>query len=225
MKKIIVQEVSSFILRPSALPSSVPSTSAATPKDDRHAHAKYYAVITFNQILLSPKDKDVAERLIDVYFELFREILGEKPSGEKEEKPGERDFTPKQRRGYKGKKDDKKKDRKGKGKAQDDAFQEVPDENAKLVSAILTGINRALPYAKLENSAYVSFTFHCVSMCLTVLLQNLRQAHRHPLPHHPHIHPLPRRIVERPRRPPRRPPRPRRPPAPTWCSSTSTAPT
>ncbi|KIJ40346.1 hypothetical protein M422DRAFT_174030 [Sphaerobolus stellatus SS14] len=166
MKRIIVQEVSSFILKPVLSSSTAPSTlastsattSATTSKEDRHAHATYYAVITFNQILLSPKDKEVAERLVNVYFELFREILGEKEPEEEAQPTEERDFTPKNRRGHKGKPKDAKKDRKGKGKAQEDVFQEVPDANSKLVSAILTGINRALPYAKSENS--VTFDKH-----------------------------------------------------------------
>jgi len=155
MKKIIVQEVSSFILRPAVLASSAPSTSTQAQKDERNSHARYYAVITFNQILLTPKDKEVAERLVNVYFELFKELLGEKgPEEEDGEPPEQRDFTPKQRKGYKGKKDAKK-DRKGKGKAPEIAFQEVPDSDSKLVSAILTGINRALPFAKSENSQCV----------------------------------------------------------------------
>ncbi|KAF8530196.1 CBF/Mak21 family-domain-containing protein [Hysterangium stoloniferum] len=144
MKKIIVHEVSSFILRP--IPSTSSTQKPAAPEGN--THARYYAVITFNQIVLTPGDKEVAMRLIDVYFELFKELLGEDAP---EEKIEEEDHTPKQRKGYKGKPN--KRDHKGKGKGPDMAFQEVPDANSKLVSAILTGVNRALPFAKTENSA------------------------------------------------------------------------
>lgn len=154
MKKIIVQEVSGFILRPVATSSAILSSStSASQQPKNNAHARYYAVITFNQIMLKPKDKDVAERLIDIYFKLFKELLGENGTEEKLPDGEERDFTPKQRKGSKGKKKDFQKDHKGKGKAPDHVFQEVPDATSKLVSAILTGINRALPFAKTENSA------------------------------------------------------------------------
>ena len=162
MKGIIVHEVSALILRPTATPSTSVSASTQKPKLSSHlegnTHARYYAVITFNQIVLVPGDKDVAARLVDVYFELFRELLGEEAIGvEKETEGVTRDYTPKRRRGFKGqgKGMGAQRDRKGKGKAVDLEFHEVPDSNSKLVSAILTGVNRALPFAKSENSACV----------------------------------------------------------------------
>jgi ribosome biogenesis protein MAK21 len=52
-------------------------------KEDKKAvgtsHARYYAAITFNQIVLSPSqaDRDVARELVNIYFELFKDILGQ----------------------------------------------------------------------------------------------------------------------------------------------------
>ncbi|KAF8581187.1 CBF-domain-containing protein [Ramaria rubella] len=154
MKRIIVHEVSSLILKPSVAASSSATTSA--PKEQPReggTHLRYYAVITFNQIVLTPSDKEVAARLIDVYFELFKDLLGEDAPEVEVPEVETRDHTPKQRRGFKGKGNPGQKDRKGKGKAVNMGFQEVPDANSKFVSAILTGVNRALPFAKTENSA------------------------------------------------------------------------
>jgi ribosome biogenesis protein MAK21 len=164
MKKIIVHEVSALILKPPAASSS--STSAVPKAREGNSHSRYYAVITFNQIVLVPDDKDVAARLVDVYFELFKELLGEDvPDVEKQDAEA-RDYTPKKRKGFKGKRNSTQKDLKGKGKAVDLGFQEVPDAQSKLVSAILTGINRALPFAKAENSAYVFYSLARVIRCL-----------------------------------------------------------
>ena len=156
MKDIIVREVSALILKPPAASSSSTSTSKQQSREG-NTHSRYYSVITFNQIVLTPGDKGVAVRLVDVYFELFKELLGENAPEVEVDDVEARDFTPKKRRGYKGKGNTAQKDRKGKGKAVDLGFQEVPDAQSKLVSAILTGINRALPFAKMENSAYVCF--------------------------------------------------------------------
>ncbi|EEB95986.1 hypothetical protein MPER_04955, partial [Moniliophthora perniciosa FA553] len=49
----------------------------APEKKPTNIHARYYATITFNQIVLTPGDRDVALKLIDVYFEMFKELLGE----------------------------------------------------------------------------------------------------------------------------------------------------
>jgi ribosome biogenesis protein MAK21 len=148
MKSIIVHEVSALILRPQVASSSTPKKE---PREG-NTHSRYYAAITFNQIVLTPGDKDVAARLVDVYFELFKELLGEDAPEVEAPDAEARDYTPKKRRGFKGKVKATPKDRKGKGKAVDLGFQEVSDANSKLVSAILTGINRALPFAKTENS-------------------------------------------------------------------------
>ncbi|KAJ7063556.1 CBF/Mak21 family-domain-containing protein [Mycena amicta] len=170
MKAVIVREIVSLVLRPSA-PRPQPTT---TPKhirftdDDKpkpkaedkkvpgNAHARYYATITFNQIVLSPGDREVALQLIDVYFELFKELLGEgnvadasNPEPDDTEKAdGEAVSTDKAGRVRNGK------PAKGKGKVTEvrgaAGFAEVEDVHSKLISAILTGVNRALPFAKIE---------------------------------------------------------------------------
>ncbi|KAJ7221697.1 CBF/Mak21 family-domain-containing protein [Mycena pura] len=173
MKVVIVREMVGLVLRPPAPPPTTAKhirftddpTPKPKPKDNKPAgnlHARYYATITFNQIVLSPGDRDVALELIDVYFELFKELLGEGDVPRNDGEDGEREGTDNEkgkaatkdkagrvRDGWKG-------NTKGKGKGKGveirgaAGFAEVEDAHSKLISAILTGVNRALPFAKVE---------------------------------------------------------------------------
>ncbi|KAK7035790.1 CCAAT-box-binding transcriptional factor [Favolaschia claudopus] len=172
MKSVIVREIIALVLRPPAPPPTASTASThirftddskpkAKPKPEEkrttgNIHARYYATITFNQIVLSPGDKEVALQLIDVYFELFKELLGEgnvadgeddapsEATGKKTAAEISVDKGGRVRDGGKGK---------GKGKVEvrgAAGFAEVEDAQSKLISAILTGVNRALPFAKME---------------------------------------------------------------------------
>ncbi|KAH8987132.1 CBF-domain-containing protein [Lactarius hatsudake] len=165
MKAVIIRETTALIMRPTP-PPSLPTLSRAepsthirfrddpklTPKQEKNvwrAHARYYAAVTFNQIILSTSDADraAARMLIDVYFKLFREIVGERdpehvddptPAAEElKDKRKEKDKRPKPKK-------------KGAGKEVRGAagFCEMQDSNARLLGAILTGVNRAVPYAR-----------------------------------------------------------------------------
>ncbi|EIN04447.1 CBF-domain-containing protein [Punctularia strigosozonata HHB-11173 SS5] len=168
MKLVVVREAVSRMFH-TALSSSASATSKSThirfgdagPKGhtkdtpkrgQRNMHARYYTTITFNQIVLTPKERDVAVQLINVYFDLFKDLLGEggeaddaQSVSEKGEKDGGKD------KGGKFQKE-KGKDRKGKGREvnADGMFTEIEDSNSRLISALLTGINRALPFAKIS---------------------------------------------------------------------------
>ena len=178
MKTVIVGEIISLVLHPSAAATST-STSASSSaikhlhftdatlsrpkpktvdKQSGNAHARYYATVTFNQMVLTPGDREVALRLIDVYFELFKELLGEgadvvedevDPKGDSEPKEFKTDKGGRIRDGGNG-----KNNRKVKGKLKEikgaAGFTEVEDAHSRLISAILTGVNRALPFAKVE---------------------------------------------------------------------------
>lgn len=178
MKSIIVREVTSLVLRPSAPTAATTSSSthirfndatsssSATPhksklpepKKETNTHARYYATITYNQIVLTPGDREVALQLVDVYFEMFKELLGEGNSSDevkvlddvRDKGDGKRDKARKEegRKGHVR--------AKGKAKAKevkgDAGFAEVEDEHSKLISAILTGVNRALPFAKISSA-------------------------------------------------------------------------
>lgn len=92
-----------------------------------------------------------------MYFEMFKELLGEGDVVEDELDP-KGDFKPKEFKTDKGGRirdsGKGKINRKGKGKFKEikgaAGFTEVEDANSKLISAILTGVNRALPFAKVE---------------------------------------------------------------------------
>ena len=129
-----------------------------------NSHSRYYAAITFNQIVLTAGDREVALQLMDVYFEMFREILGVQTAGKEEEEghgDGEIENDGEVRVDKKGRVVDKSKKGKSKGDGEVKGaagFAEVEDSHSKLVSAILTGINRAVPFAKLDagDARYVS---------------------------------------------------------------------
>lgn len=104
-------------------------------------HGKYYAVVTLNQTALSAKEESVAAKLLDIYFGLFTGLLKttvapEQPDDQVEEEPRQR------ARGKKNKKPQVS------GQAQTEELRE------KLVSAILTGVNRAYPYVGAGGTAF-----------------------------------------------------------------------
>ncbi|KAK2800988.1 hypothetical protein FQN51_005551 [Onygenales sp. PD_10] len=96
-------------------------------------HAKYYAIITLNQTVLSSGEEKVASKLLDIYFSLFVSLL--KPTKESsshaEQKHGKHD-----RKGKKGHSGPEV----PKGQAQENELRE------KLTAGVLTGVNRAYPF-------------------------------------------------------------------------------
>lgn len=164
MKGVIVREMKALIFRPAASTSA--SIQQAQAKSNTHirfneddekskpkpkgkdkdagkaptmerwnSHAWYYCAVTLNQVVLtaSEHDRDVARLLIDLYFEMFREILGGTVSSKDLDKEADKSAK-------------KGKAKEVRGEA---GFAEVEDADSRLVSAVLTGVNRALPFAKL----------------------------------------------------------------------------
>ncbi|KAF5366355.1 hypothetical protein D9757_011459 [Collybiopsis confluens] len=134
--------------------------SSTEEKKPVNTHARYYATITFNQIVLTPADRDVALKLIEVYFEMFKELLGEGTILNEEAASGggvddndDQEQVEEVKVDKKGRVLDYKR-KKGKSNVNEikgaAGFSEVEDENSKLISAILTGVNRALPFAKID---------------------------------------------------------------------------
>ncbi|KZP12424.1 hypothetical protein FIBSPDRAFT_898186 [Athelia psychrophila] len=103
------------------------------PKKEVNTHAWYYATITLNQLVLNAADREAALALIVLYFETFKEILGE-GRAEQGKLPGTAG------RYKKGKGKHGKKETRGAT-----GFAEVEDAHSRLVSAILTSVNRVLP--------------------------------------------------------------------------------
>lgn len=182
MKSVIVREVSSLILRPASKSSSTAAAASNGPDTSKNQHARYYGVITFNQVTLSANDQGVAAHLVDLYFQLFREILdsGERPPLEAPEDKDDNEADAK-KHGKKRARPTDRHDRKGKAKARagkpkdttGDEFAEVEDADSKMISAILTGVNRAFPFAKLDDAVYV---FKAVFPCFQCLMCKLLPA-------------------------------------------------
>ncbi|CAG8468964.1 7721_t:CDS:10, partial [Dentiscutata heterogama] len=101
--------------------------------------ALYYGVITLNQIILTKNDTEVANKLIDIYFILFTTLL---------------ELKNKEIKNAKSTKKNKKQNTK---KSKEDNETKSEDiVNSKLVTAILTGVNRAYKFAKVDHSVYES---------------------------------------------------------------------
>ena len=98
----------------------------------QNMHAKYYAAVTINQTTFSMKETDVAEKLLAMYFSLFATVL--RPDEKLSRKTTET-FDSKQMKAT------QEKSAKQKLDIQEDELKE------KYISAVLTGINRAYPYA------------------------------------------------------------------------------
>lgn len=192
MKSVIVREVRALIFRPTASTSaaSLPMSGTASNSnthirfgDDKssaakgkakdksatstsghtmerwNSHSWYYSAVTLNQVVLTPsdQDKEVARSLLDVYFEMFREILGGSVGQE-----GDDAATNVESTGDKPKKKGKTKEVRGEA-----GFAEVEDANSRLISAVLTGVNRALPFAKVDaNNASEVFKKHVDTLFL-----------------------------------------------------------
>jgi ribosome biogenesis protein MAK21 len=165
MKTVVIREMTALIMRPSPPPSlstashlqpniqiRFSSGHKSAPRREKnvwHAHAQYYAAITFNQIVLSTSEADraSARMLMDVYFQLFRGVVGEKePESVDAAVPIADDVeATRKKKTHKEPRTHGGQSKHVRGAA---GFAEVQDENAKLLGAILTGINRALPYAQ-----------------------------------------------------------------------------
>ncbi|CAD0053280.1 unnamed protein product [Aureobasidium pullulans] len=106
------------------------------------AHAKYYSIITLNQTILSVKEPEVANKLLDIYFGLFIQFL--KPRSHAKAKAQKI-----QGGGGKGGKMAAKK-----AKALEQADAADSELNEKMVTAVLTGVNRAFPFAKTDDPTF-----------------------------------------------------------------------
>ncbi|KAI9827552.1 MAG: hypothetical protein M1832_004902 [Thelocarpon impressellum] len=118
------------------------------------SHAKYYAIITLNQTVLSEKEGAVARKLLDIYFGLFVTLL--KPVTEKnpsEDAPVAKLNTQGLVQGGGG-----KAGKKARRKAELEEAAKKSDEelNEKMIAAVLTGVNRAFPFAKTDETTFES---------------------------------------------------------------------
>jgi ribosome biogenesis protein MAK21 len=123
MKSTIITSVEELLFRPG-----------------QNFHAKYYAVITLNQTILSSKEEKVAAQLLSIYFSLFVILL----------KPIKNEYTRKTTKNPKSQRGRRNNPR------NDEASGQEHDKqlHEKLISAILTGANRAYPFTNSDTERY-----------------------------------------------------------------------
>ncbi|KAJ3256389.1 hypothetical protein HK103_005518 [Boothiomyces macroporosus] len=141
MKSVVIKEVERLLFRPNVA--------------DR---AKYYAITFLNQIILTKSKSDVeaANHLVHLYFTIFESIV----KAMKEEKEEQVQAKKPEDKKKKGKKRPSKYNRGPKKKGPDNtpALVKIDGVNSKMMAALLTGVNRAFPFASLETKVIQALT-------------------------------------------------------------------
>ncbi|TIB68406.1 hypothetical protein E3P77_01125 [Wallemia ichthyophaga] len=133
MKGIISREVGDLIFRPNMSDS-----------------AKYYAIITLNQIMFTKADTGVANKLIEIYFNCFKDFLREEETLVKKSKEDAKNAK-------KGKKNQGKNVKKDKKEDVEDDPEALEEKKSKMVAGILAGVHRAMPYADIDEKIFDNY--------------------------------------------------------------------
>ncbi|KAJ4399298.1 RNA-binding ribosome biosynthesis protein mak21 [Neurospora sp. IMI 360204] len=108
-------------------------------KPGQSLRTRYYAIITLNQTILSTKEPAIANTLLRIYFEAFLSLLKTGSLGNLEA------LNPEEKSGG-----SNRKAKKGKPNHTEASANEQ-DTTQKLVSALLTGVNRAVPFTTADD--------------------------------------------------------------------------
>ena len=114
-------------------------------KQSQSLHAKYYAVITLNQTVLSGHQQELVINILNIYFALFLLLLGNHTSYRSEQ-----DTVQSDKPGLGKLKASSKSKLKGSAQSQDSSHE----LKEKIISATLTGINRAFPFASSKDEFF-----------------------------------------------------------------------
>ncbi|RYP57354.1 hypothetical protein DL770_010687 [Monosporascus sp. CRB-9-2] len=117
----------------------------------QNVRAKYYAINTLNQTILSSKEPEISESLLRIYFNIFVSLL---KNGELNQLDG-----PSSQDTGGGNRVSKRNQGGETAKRNKNMKEGVPSDHEateKLVSAVLTGINRALPFSQADQSTIES---------------------------------------------------------------------
>ncbi|KAH6678150.1 CBF/Mak21 family-domain-containing protein [Halenospora varia] len=132
MKPIIIQSIETeLLLRPG-----------------QSSHAKYYAINTLNQTILSASSEEVAKKLLDIYFELFVSLL-KKPDPQ----PAAPAVVTNRKGQVQGGGAPMGKKAKAKAAKEEEAKLSSQETTEKMISAVLTGVNRAFPFSKADDTS------------------------------------------------------------------------
>lgn len=141
-------------------PLMKPTITAAIESDllfrpGQSLHAKYYATITLNQTVLSSKEEGVARKLLDIYFSLFLKLL-EKPDKAKDAPAatGINNITINRKGEVQGGGGPAGKKALRKLKESEKATTVDEDLREKMLSAVLTGVNRAIPFTNTNDESF-----------------------------------------------------------------------
>ena len=157
-KKIASKTSFNILQLEAAHPLMKPTIIAAIESDllfrpSQSLHAQYYASITLNQTVLSRKESGVARKLLDIYFSLFIKLL-EKPEEAKPAATGVNIVSINRKGevqgggGSAGKKARKKLVKEEKATTVDEDLRE------KMLSAVLAGVNRAIPFTDTNDELF-----------------------------------------------------------------------
>ncbi|KAL8924066.1 MAG: hypothetical protein Q9208_004203 [Pyrenodesmia sp. 3 TL-2023] len=116
-------------------------------------HAQYYAVITLNQTILSNKEEEVAKKLLNIYFSLFGKLLA-KPQPAKPPVSEVNAIKINQKGDVQGGGGPAGRAARRKLAEKEKATTVEDDLREKMLSAILTGVNRAVPYANTNDAVF-----------------------------------------------------------------------
>ena len=119
-------------------------------RPNQSGHAKYYAIVTLNQTVLSGKEQEVATKLLEIYFSLFVGLLKKEKEREKEEKKEEKKLNKHGLVQGGGGKPGKLAKKKAQREASS-AYKAEDELRERLIAGVLTGVNRAFPFAKTDD--------------------------------------------------------------------------
>lgn len=113
-------------------------------------HALYYSIITLNQTILTKREDNLANKLVDAYFALFEKLLI-KTDSQNNTKLKETEHQVDGRRKQK-----MKRGKKGGKSVKIEKTQEeiIEEKNSKMFAAILTGLNRSFPFCNLPLNVF-----------------------------------------------------------------------
>ena len=167
MRPIVVREIEQILRRPGI-----------------SSRTSYYAVIFLNHIILvRDADHELASQLIRVYLGVFKDSFSKEAASSKSSAKNIKGKKGK----HGGKKGGKKKATRGAtGKAAHTSQDQAIQSNARLLSALLTGVNRAFPYTNADKSDFAEQidtlfkmvhvgTFATATQALMLLLQVMRK--------------------------------------------------
>ncbi|KAL8827237.1 MAG: hypothetical protein Q9191_003307 [Dirinaria sp. TL-2023a] len=117
-------------------------------RPNQSLHAKYYATITLNQTPLSAKQESVTKQLLEIYFSLFIQLLAKPVPTAKDSIDFNKKGEIQGGGGRKGRKARKKQAVNVGVRTTEDQLRE------KILSAVLTGVNRAIPYANVNDGSF-----------------------------------------------------------------------